>query len=123
MSVDISTPFRGRKLDGEQLRKAVVKTYRDERRRRVRTVDDEYRDDIPTNLPCGTFSLSNVSAHDLWQEQFYDRFGGVINPLNTNYRCKHCGTEFAGGFPPEECPVCHTLTDFGLLVKSRFFSR
>lgn len=122
MGVNIREFSRPATVDNTAMQKTMVRTYRDERHRRARTVDDEYRDDIPTNLPCGEFSLSNVSAHKTWQEEYCDRFGKFI-PLNSSYRCSHCGTLFSMGYPPEVCPICGTITPFGELVEGNYFNK
>ena len=109
-------------VDDTAMQKAVVKTFRDERFRRVRTVDDEFRDDVSTKLPCGEFSLSNVTTHKTWQEEYLDRFGKFI-PLNSNWVCPHCHKVYlTGGYPPIRC-VCGQTSPFGELVEANYFNR
>lgn len=103
--------------------KCITDEYRRERMRRKRSVDDEMREHVSTNLPTGTFSYSNVSMHEPWQETYYNRYGGQALPLNQNYRCRHCGMEFAAGYPPEICPRCHLETAFGRLVHDGYFKK
>lgn len=112
-----------RAVDDDVLDKMMVKSYRDERCRRVKTVDDEFRDKIPNNLPCGEFRLADISMHDLVEQKAFDQLGGMRVGLNQNYRCPHCGTEYATAFPPQICNVCHQRTWFGELVDNGAFKR
>lgn len=109
--------------DEEALDKMMVKTYRDERLRRVKTVDDSFRDKIPTNLPTGTFRLADISMHEPIEERAFNELGGIRPRLNESYRCPHCGCEYGMAIPPIECNVCHRLTWFGELVKNGSFKR
>ena len=104
---------RPRAADDDILDKMMVKSYSDERGRRVKTVDDEFRDKIPNNLPCGEFRLADISMHDLVEQKAFDQLGGMRVGLNQNYRCPHCGTEYATAFPHQICNVCHQRTWFG----------
>lgn len=112
-----------RNVDDDILDKMMVKTYRDERCRRVKSVDDEFRDKIPNNLPTGTFRLADISMHDLPQEMAFNQLGGIRAPLNQNYRCPHCGMEYGMAFPPEYCTRCHRRTWFGELRENGAFKR
>lgn len=110
-------------VDDTVLDKMLVKSYRDERARRVRTVDDSFRDKVSTNLPCGEFSLATISTHDLVEQRAFDTLGGLRVGLNQSYRCPHCGTEYACAYPPQYCNVCHQRTWFGELVANGSFRR
>lgn len=118
-------PFKlPRALDADALDKMLVKSYRDERLRRVRNVDDDFRNDIDTSgLPAGTFNLSKISMHEPIEQKAFDLLGGRRIPLERNYRCTHCGMEFGMAIPPLECPRCHTPTYMGELEKMRAFNR
>ncbi|MCK9577389.1 MAG: hypothetical protein WC936_07170 [Candidatus Nanoarchaeia archaeon] len=111
--------------DDQALDKMIVKSYRDERTRRVRTVDDEFRDDITTNLPAGEFRLADISMHDLIQEKAFNQLGGEVAPDvdSPDYVCPHCGMKYLMPIPPQECSRCHTQTWFGKLVENRAFRR
>ena len=121
----VVAPFqRPRALDEDALDKMLVTTYRDERSRRVKHVDDDFRNDIDTSkLPTGTFNLSKISMHTPIEEMAFNMLGGKRVMLNTNYRCTHCGMEFGMAIPPLECPRCHTPTYVGELEKIRAFNR
>lgn len=108
---------------GQMVEKCIQDEYRREQSRRKRSVDDEMREHVSTNLPTGEFSLTNVSMHEPWQQTYFNRYGGQALPLNQNYRCRHCGTEFAAGYPPEICTVCHKPTDFGRMVQDGIFKK
>ena len=112
-----------RAVDDDALDKMMVTSYRDERCRRVKSVDDEFRDKIPTNLPTGTFRLADISMHEPIEERAVNELGGLRVPLNQNYVCPHCGMEYAMAIPPEECVVCHRMTWFGELVAKDSFKR
>lgn len=108
---------------GQLVEKCIQDEYRRERVRRQRTVDDEMREKVSSNLPAGEFSYTNCSAHETWKEIYFQKYGGIANPINQNYFCPHCHMEFGMWFPPEECPRCHHLTGFGQLVKDGVFKR
>ncbi len=65
MKMTVIAPFkRPKALDDDALDKMLVTSYRDERSRRVKHVDDEFRNDIDTRgLKAGTFNLSQISMH------------------------------------------------------------
>lgn len=116
-------PFKPRTVDDSALDKMLLKSYRDERLRRSRTVDDEFRDSIPTSLPTGQFRLADISMHEPIEERAFNELGGERVMLNTSYVCPHCHTEFACAIPPEECNICHTKSWFGDLVGKGSFKR
>lgn len=118
-------PFKPpRPLDADALDKMLVRTYRDERIRRVRNVDDDFRNDIDTRyLPTGTFNLSKISMHEPIEEKAFNLLGGRRIPLESNYRCSHCGMEFGMAIPPLECPRCHRPTYMGELESIHAFNR
>jgi len=118
--------FHGpRTVDGDALEKMIVKSYMGERKRRKKSVDDEYRYDIDNSgLPTGEFDLSQISPHDgTIQERYFNQYGGVAPRMNTNYVCPHCRMEYAAGFPPEFCKRCHKITYFGEMVRDGVFKR
>lgn len=109
---------------GQMVEKCIQDEYRMERMRRKRTVSDELRETVDTRgLPAGTFSYSNVSMHEPWQETYFNRYGGQALPINQNYQCRHCGMTFQMGYPPEVCPRCHQDTDFGRMVKDGVYKK
>lgn len=112
-----------RSVDDDAIDKMLIKSYRDERNRRVRTVDDEFRDKIPNNLPAGTFRLADISTHDLVEQRAFDTLGGKRVQLNKNFVCPHCGCTYAVAYPPLYCNVCHKRTWFGELVENGSFKR
>lgn len=121
----VVAPFqRPRALDEDALDKMLVTTYRDERSRRVKHVDDDFRNDIDMRgMPTGTFDLSQISMHTPVEEMAFNLLGGKRIPLNTNYRCPHCGTEYGVAFPPLYCNVCHRPTYMGELNEIGAFRR
>lgn len=116
-------PFKPREVDGQALDKMLIKSYRDERLRRVKTVDDEFRDDIPTALPTGVFRLADMTVHEPIEERAFNELGGKRVMMNTSYTCPHCHEIYACAIPPEECRVCHTKSWFGELVGKGSFRR
>lgn len=110
-------------IDSEQLHYMHNRMYDLEQRRRARTVDDEFRDRILTNTPIGVKSYSDRSIHEPWQKTFYERYGGIINPLNENYVCKHCGMKYGLAIPPSKCVLCGRLTDYGIMERDKAFHR
>lgn len=111
--------------DDQVLEKMIVKSYRDERARRVKTVDDEFRDDIPTNLPAGEFRLADISMHDPIQQTAFNQLGAEVAPdvNGSDYICPHCGMKYLMPIPPMNCVRCHYLTWFGELVNNGTFKR
>ena len=118
-------PFkRPRALDEDALDKMLITSYREERSRRVKHVDDDFRNDIDTRgMPTGTFDLSQISMHTPVEEMAFNLLGGKRVFLNTNYRCPHCGTEYGMAFPPLYCNVCHRPTYMGELNEIGAFRR
>lgn len=118
-------PFkRPRALDEDALDKMLITSYREERSRRVKHVDDDFRNDIDTRgMPTGTFDLSQISMHTPVEEMAFNLLGGKRVFLNTNYRCPHCGTEYGMAFPPLYCNVCHRPTYMGELNEMGAFRR
>lgn len=108
---------------GQMVEKCIQDEYRREQARRKRSVDDEMREHVSTNLPTGEFSLTNVSMHEPWQQTYFHKYGGQALPINQNYRCRHCGCEFGMGYPPEICPQCHRETAFGQMIKDGVYKR
>ena len=121
----VVAPFkRPRALDEDALDKMLVTSYREERSRRVKHVDDDFRNDIDTRgLSAGTFDLSTISMHTPIEEMAFNMLGGRRIALNTNPRCSHCGLEWGMAIPPLECPRCHTPTYMGELVDYGAFRR
>lgn len=121
----VIAPFKKpRPLDQDALDKMLVKSYRDERLRRVKNVDDDFRNDIDiSKLPAGTFALSNISMHDPIEEMAFNKLGGKRIALNRNYFCPHCHMEFGMQIPPLECPRCHRPTYLGELKSAGAFKR
>lgn len=120
-------PVMPRRVDAncttQLVEKLVQDNYAQERKRRRHGVDDDIRQKINSNLPTGQFSYTNVSMHDVWQEMYFNKYGGDALPINQNYLCRHCGMEFGMGYPPEICPRCHQETAFGRLVSDGAFKR
>lgn len=125
MKMTVIAPFkRPKALDEDALDKMLITSYREERSRRVKHVDDDFRNDIDMRgMPTGTFDLSQISMHTPVEEMAFNLLGGERVFLNTNYRCKHCGMEFGMAFPPLECPRCHTPTYMGELNSYGAFKR
>lgn len=117
-------PFNGgRTVDEDALDSMLIKSYRDERLRRVRSVDDEFRDSLPTNLPTGEFRLADISMHEPIEERAFNELGGLRVGLNQSYFCPRCNTEYATAIPPEECNVCRTKSWMGQLIDKGSFRR
>jgi len=119
----INQRIRPRHVDMDVVRKSVVRTFKAEKNRRKRTVDDEFRETIGRPRKPGEFSLSNISMHDVWQEMYYDKFGGKIVPLEGEQRCSYCGTRFLMAYTPEYCPNCKRILPLGELIKGRHFNK
>lgn len=119
----INQRIRPRNVDAEVVRKAVVRTFKSEKNRRKKTVDDEFREDIAKPRKYGEFSLSNISMHDIWQEMYYDKFGGKIVPMNGEQVCRNCGTRFLMAYTPEFCPNCKKILPLGELIQGRHFNK
>lgn len=115
--------FKPRPVDQDALDNMMLKSFREERSRRVRSVDDEFRDDIPTNLPTGEFSLSDISIHDVINERAFNELGGVRAPINEPFICNHCGAVHLMSIPPEHCFTCGQQTWFGEMVEVGSFRR
>jgi len=114
--------FKPRKLDDEALEKTIVSNYDTEVKRRRRSIDDEYREDLNRHVQAGQFQYSLLSMHDVWEKEYLDRFGTFI-PRESNWVCPRCGLEHVSGYPPLKCGRCGQISPLGQYVNMKYYKR
>lgn len=113
---------RPRRVDDEAVEKCMVRTFDTEVKRR-QTIEDDYRQKRMDEIDVGKFDVSQISMHDLWQKRYFDTQGGAFCPMNADWVCPRCHTQYGSGYPPEHCQVCGYESPMGVLVREGVWKR